>query len=138
MKSIACDAHGPHVATSNFSFFVCVGPLESKLSEAEEETQASSQKLPSKPLQATHANAGTGSDPSYDRHVGHAAQAAQSAEGAKAAQAAQGAEGAKAAQAIKPSQSSGKWLCCSCHVFGLSFVSCLHGTCALSISTDRV
>jgi len=96
LKSIACDAHGPHVAASNFSFFVCVGPLESKPSEAEEETQAKSQKLPSKPLQAAHANAGTARDPSSDHHAGHAAQAAQ------------GAEGAKAPHAIKPSQGSGK------------------------------
>ncbi len=125
MKSVACDAHGPHVAASNFSNFVCVGPLESRLSEAEEETQAKTQKLPSKLLQATHANAGTARDPSSKHHAGHAAQAAQ------------GAEGAKAPHAIEPSQSTCKWLCCFCHVVGLSCVS-LHGTSALSISTGRV
>ncbi|KAL0045022.1 hypothetical protein WJX82_005590 [Trebouxia sp. C0006] len=57
-----------------------LGPLESRLSEAEEETQAKNQKLPSKLLQATHANAGTARDPSSKHHAGHAAQAAQGAE----------------------------------------------------------
>lgn len=75
---------------------MCVGPLQSKPSEAEEETQAKSQKLFSKPLQATHANAGTERDPSFDHHVGHASQAAQ------------GAEGAMAPHAIKPAQGSRK------------------------------
>ena len=100
--SNACDAHGPYVAASKFNFCVCVGPLESKLSEVEEETQAKSQKLsrlPSKPLQAAHAIASIASIPSSAHHIGHAAQAAP------------GADGAKDAHAIKPSQRScGKWL----------------------------
>ncbi|KAL0018276.1 hypothetical protein WJX77_003271 [Trebouxia sp. C0004] len=69
-----------------------LGPLDSKISEAEAETQAKNQKLSSKPLQATHAAVGTVSVLAFAHHIGHAAQAAQ------------GAEGAKAVHAIKPSQ----------------------------------